>query len=156
MSIKTEVSAILAANIQHATNESAFYAGIGEYGMSDKIDRIVEGLQVARQAYLATFDQLPAVGPISTLDEELDAIFSFEPLAQWEFDLLYDTLTQKMVAAPVGTKLVPKGGAGVSPYEKVGENSWRRQLADGTFSEWPYAVENFDDEEEPHFEVVIP
>lgn len=179
MSIKTEVGAILSANINHAEAESAFYAGIGEYGMSDKIDRVVEGLRVARQAYLDTFQPAPTVQEIPLPEPvyndfmvELEELGKFilgefpgsfagyepkeEPLEDWEFDLLYSTLTQKMHAAPIGTKIVPKAGHfGVSSYTKVDDDRWSRELYDGTFSNWPFSVENFSDEED-YFEVVLP
>lgn len=134
MKVKTEVAELLTTMAHNIDVESAHNADIGNYGASDRLDRLKDGLLAAREAYLNTFksDSAPAPG----LVEFAAALNDYRtPFRRFLED------------APVGSRLV-----GIVPgytnYTKV-IGGWR---GDGRNTTWPTA--SFGDEEKQYFELV--
>ena len=120
MSIKTEVGAIIAGHAAQVEKESEFYAGIGEYGLSDRLDRIVEGLKLARQAYL-----------------------EYVPTAEPEY-VIPDSLHEFLKTAPVGSTINYLVDSNAAPYATaVGDGKWKSRSDTYT---WTYTA--FSDNEQ--------
>lgn len=139
MSIKTAVAALITVKAAEMDSISEQYAALGEYGASDRADRVRDGLLAAREAYLNTFKPKPEPKPV-------------EPLAPWEIALL-DTRTifrKFLEDAPVGSQLVAQPKSGYTNYTRLENGNWKSDN-DTSLNTIGWTTRNFGDEESKYF-----